>query len=344
MRLQSWKSRESIRKKCNNVLRWYGESQICANWNLNHVFVLHWRWRACGDRSLKYHPELWYLGSGVHHIHLLATLRRRLSGYRRRICVLRKSRLIRDNVACLEIADFARVGHNYLCAPLPVVLRRLLRYVSEYSCLGRIHCRNQSWGSMARTRIRLDAVAKSPSWRGPPSSRATLSFDLRGTRIDSHCRARDLISSMLGCWLEHRDAYRAGQGPRQDIRRIERTYRHAHRWRGQFLYEPPTLHSVVLSFAVAFFLFLPASLFALFLPFLLPENTLRHRGFSRGVEEFFELTPTCSTAVRFLLFRTKDPKWRLVRRSFFSLLPGLSTLSHLARVCARDVEKKNKTN
>jgi len=55
--------------------------------------------------------------------------------------------------------------------------------------------------------------------------------------------------------------------------------------------------------------------------------------FSRGIEEFFELTPTCSTTVRFVLLRTKDPKWRLVRRSFFSLLQGLSTLLHLAYVC-----------
>lgn len=73
--------------------------------------------------------------------------------------------------------------------------------------------------------------------------------------------------------------------------------------------------------------------------FSLPSLSLSLRehpsspSFSRGVEEFFELTPTCSTTVRFVLLRTKDPKWRLVRRSFFSLLRGLSTLSHLARVC-----------
>lgn len=103
---------------------------------------------------------------------------------------------------------------------------------------------------------------------------------------------------------------------------------------GNFYTSPPLYILVILSFAFAFFLFLPSSLSALFLSFLLPENTLRRRGFSRGVEEFFELTPTCSTAVRFVLFRTKDPKWRLVRRSFFLSYRAFPPCRiFLARVC-----------
>jgi len=122
--------------------------------------------------------------------------------------------------------------------------------------------------------------------------------------------------------------YRAGKGPRQDIKRIERTYRHAHRWRGQFLYEPPLYILLAslsrsLSFSSSYLSTLSISL----------RKHPSSSSFSRGVEEFFELTPTCFTTVRFVLFRTKDSKWRLVRRSFFSLLQGLSTLSHLLCVC-----------
>lgn len=42
------------------------------------------------------------------------------------------NRLIRDNIACLETADFIHIGYNYLCAPLPVVPCQLLRYDAMY--------------------------------------------------------------------------------------------------------------------------------------------------------------------------------------------------------------------
>jgi len=76
--------------------------------------------------------------------------------------------------------------------------------------------------------------------RRPRERRLRLMFG--GTRLDFHRRARDLISSMLGCWLEHRGTDRAGQGPPDRIsRRIERTYRHACPDGGDNFYTNPPL-------------------------------------------------------------------------------------------------------
>lgn len=96
---------------------------------------------------------------------LLATLHRRLSGYRRCIYVLRKSRLIRDNIACLETADFTHIGHNYLCAPLPVVPCQLLRYNAMYPNQSQVHYQDQSWIRLNATRNRRSSGALRPRER-----------------------------------------------------------------------------------------------------------------------------------------------------------------------------------
>lgn len=82
---------------------------------------------------------------------------------------------------------------------------------------------------------------------------------------------------------------------------------------GAIFIRAPTLYSSSssISRSLSFFFFHLSFLPPFFSFFPSPREHPSSSGFSRGVEEFFELTPTCSTTVRFALFRTKDPKWRL---------------------------------
>lgn len=92
------------------------------------------------------------------------------------------NRLIRDNIACVETADFVHIGHNYLCAPLLVVLRQLLRY-NAYPNIPvgakftiRINREDRLWIRLNATRNRRSCGALRPRER-----RFRLIFGERGS-------------------------------------------------------------------------------------------------------------------------------------------------------------------